>query len=138
MNPLDIFDITKTTGQKLIDTFDLSELGRMSITIQKVFNSSKNIYIITYDSHYPKRIITLNDLRKINGNNLYKLKINSDLFTSNKMKLSMPVYLFRFNQRLSTNSYVITRDLMGRERYRNSNLFYECYRMGEDKSLIKL
>ena len=127
MNTVDIYNkyksLNRTTGQKLIDAFDLTQFGKMSIVIQKVISSSKNIFIITYDSRYPKRIITFNDLKKIKGNNIHKLKLYMDLIIPKKIRLSMPLYLNKFNSKLPTDSYIITRDLMGRERLRNNELF---------------
>lgn len=142
MNPLEIYNtyknLTKTSGQKLIDSFDLTELGIMSVVIQKVINSAKNIYIITYDSRYPNRIMTFNDLKRIKGNNLYKLKLNLDIIRNVKLKLSMPMYLSKFNKRISTDSYVITRDLMGRERMRDGSLFLEAYTFDENRKLKRV
>lgn len=117
----------KTTGQKVIDAFKLNKMGKRSIVIQKVINSSKNIYILTYDSRYPYRIITYNDLLKIKGSGIFRLKLNLDKYTPKKLKLSMPLYLHDYNRKFPSDSYIVIRDLMGRERLRDESLFEEKY-----------
>ena len=124
--------LRKTTGQKLIDAFNLGALGKRSIVIQKVMSSAKNIYIITYDSYYPNRIMTYNDLKRIKGTNIHRLKLNLDIVTPKVPRFSMPIYLYNYNKKFSTDSYIITRDLMGRERLRKDSLF-ESYKIEGNK-----
>jgi len=97
-------------GIELKNHFRLNDFPK--VYIQKVFNSTIPIYIITFNSKYSSQHIPRKMLYFNNSSMYYRFKGPQAKF----IRLSPPMLIEEFNYNLSSNAFIFVRDLGG-ERY---------------------
>lgn len=119
-----IFDKkTKNLGEQLIDRFSLNKFK--TVLIQKVINSTANIYIITVDSRNKSQSIPYKKLRSSITSSLKRVQKTKPMILSfspfilqntvflEDIKLTPPTDLRSFHGPLMRGSIFVFRDLIG-------------------------
>jgi len=114
------FNNKTTSGEKLIKAFGLENFR--SAYVQKVIDSSIDIFIITVDSRYYYKKLTYGDVKNSITNIFSKLKVFSDIAEIRDVKVTPPIELQDFTGKIHSNAIVIRQDISG-ERFVDDKIF---------------
>lgn len=121
-----------TQGEQMQADLGLKNFGD-NVFIQKVINSALPIYIITYNSRYPKVHLSALRVKKIKSTWMGKIKRNGVHVHLKNIKLTPPLILNSSLTHMVTGSIVVMRDIAG-EFMRQPKVF-ECVQQDNNNKL---
>ncbi len=123
-----------TGGRQLQIDLGLKNFGDNAF-IQKVINSALPIYIITYNSRYPKVHLSALRVKKIKSTWMGKIKRNGVHVHLKNIKLTPPLILNSSLIHMVTGSIVIMRDIAGE--YLRQPRVFECVEINNKLKLVE-
>jgi len=114
------FDNKVTSGEKLIKAFGLENFR--TAYIQKVINTSLDIFVITVDSRYYYKKLTHTEVKRSITNIFSKLQVFSDIAEAKELRVTPPIELTDFKGKIHSNALVIRQDISG-ERFVDKSIF---------------
>lgn len=120
---MSILDIT-TTGEKLKKSLNLTKLRY--VWIQRVIGIPYHMYIISYDSRFPRAYIPRVKIYKPKTSSVKFTSLSGDTYSLSDLKTLPPVLIEDFNGFIGEKTIIIQRDIIGDRLVKNS--VFECYK----------
>lgn len=94
---------------------DLGLENFQNVVIQKAINFPIPLYVVTYNSRHPERAIFYSKVKNIKTSFIKRLRQYGVANKFKSLKLTPPVDLNYFNQRIRSNAYLLIRDMAGEQ-----------------------
>lgn len=100
-----------------------------NVWIYKLLAIPFNVYVVVLDSRFPNRYIPIFKVRKTESLILKRLVNFRDIYKMKAYKISQPMQVEDYNQRIPTNSLIIMHDLAG-EYVNDLKMFEKTFKDG--------
>jgi len=123
-----------TGGRQLQIDLGLKNFGK-NVYIQKIIGIALPVYIITYNSKYPKVLLPIMKVKQIKSTWPGKIKRKGIHVFAKKIKLTPPIPLISSLVNMTTGSIVIMRDIAGE--YLRQPRVFECVEINNKLKLVE-
>lgn len=115
---------TKTTGEKLKQALSLTNLRY--VWIQRVIGIPYHMYIISYDSRFPRAYLPRIRIYKPKTSSIKFTSVRGESYSFSDLKTLPPVLIEDFNGYVGERTIIIQRDIIGDRIVKKS--VFECYK----------